>query len=303
MAEKTEAAAAGGTAELSHVLAQKADKGKYVLLAVVVVLVAVVVIIGYVRRSQAAREVQAGNKVFQSIVDLQGSDNMAAAVASFGQSAKEFSGMAAGAQAQLLQFAFAYNSGDYVQAEQAARNFLKDYPRSTMVPRAKLALGQSLIMQDKTSEAIAVFRPLSEAFDSEVMPEAKLALAQALEKDAESVRNDPAEYRVRLEKAEQEYNDIIVRSQIPVPSQRGYWAQAVVLPAEYSLALIKDRLAGHEHKEPGAGTTLGVTAASQDPAQGLSLPAPIESVEPAAPADADADGGEAGESESESAAE
>lgn len=205
------------------------------------------------------------------MIDVRGNPE-ADAVAQFGLVAKEFSGLPGGAQAQLLQFAFAYNTGKYPEAEQAARDFIREYPASSLVNRVKMALGQALLMQDKLTETISTFRGLVGTADPEVLPGAKLGLAQSLEKDAETVRDDEVEYHRRLELAEAEYNDIIVRSRITIASQRGYWPQAVVLPADYALVLIKDKLAGHE---PGIPS-------SMVPAQGptempASLPVPTDS--------------------------
>ncbi|MCD8352450.1 MAG: hypothetical protein LUC93_17740 [Planctomycetaceae bacterium] len=252
MAENTTDAPQGTTdkfEQLSNTVAMKADRIKWVVLAVVIVALAAIAIFSYVRRSNAARERAAQDQVFQSIMDMQATPETADAMAVFGRQAKDFQGMPAGAQAQLLQFAFAYNTQEYVVAEQAAREFIRAYPRSPMLSRTKLALGQALLQQGKIGDAMSQFRELIAANDSETFAEAKLALAQALEADAEQVRDNPEEYRRRLEAAEMEYNDIISRSRI-VGSARGFWPQAVTLPADYALVQLRDRLAGHELGEP-----------------------------------------------------
>lgn len=268
MAEKNDAAE--GASTFSHRVAEKADRIKYVAVAVVVILVAGLIIFNYQRRASAAKRTEAGNKVFQTVIDVRTNPG-ADAVSLFGAAAKEFSGLPGGAQAQLLQFAFAYNTGKYAEAERAAKDFIRDYPASSLVNRVKMALGQALLMQDKLTEAISTFRDLVTTADPEIFPGSKLGLAQSLEKDAEAVRDDEIEYRRRLELAETEYNDIIVRSRITIAAQRGYWPQAVVLPADYALVLIKDKLAGHE---PGVPS-------SMVPAQGptempASLPVPTD---------------------------
>lgn len=275
MAEKTDAPTEGGAGSLSHHLAEKADKIKYLVLAVVVVLVAVLILFNYQRRAAASRKTEAGNKVFQTIIDIRGNSD-SDAVALFGATADEYAGLAAGAQARLLEFAFAYNTGKYAEAEKAAKEFIREYPSSSLVNRAKMALGQSLLMQDKLTEAISTFRALSATADPEVLPGAKLGLAQSLERDAEAVKDDTEEYHRRLALAEEEYNDIIARSRITIAAQRGFWPQAVVLPADYALVLIKDKQAGHE---PG-------TPSSMVPAPGpadmpATLPMPTESPEEA----------------------
>lgn len=275
MAEKTDAPTEGGAGALSHHIAEKADKIKYLVLAVVVVLVAALIIFNYQRRAAANRKAEAGNKVFQAIIDVRSTPD-SDAVALFRAGADEYAGLPAGAQARLLEFAFAYNTGKYAEAESAAKAFIRDYPSSSLVNRAKMALGQSLLMQDKLTEAISTFRALSATADPEVLPGAKLGLAQSLERDAEAVKDDTEEYHRRLGLAEEEYNDIIARSRITIAAQRGFWPQAVVLPADYALVLIKDKQAGHE---PGIPSSM---VPAPGPAEvPATLPMPTES--PAVP--------------------
>lgn len=255
---------------LSNAVAMKADKIKYLVLAAVIIVIAAVAIFSYTRRSRATRETAAQNQVFQSIVDMQSNPETADGAAVFGKQAKEFAGLPAGAQAQLLQFAFAYNAKDFAGAEQAARDFIRTYPKSGMVTRVRLALGQTLLQQNRIGDAVSAFREIVAANEPETFPEAKLALAQALERDALQAQDNPDEYRRRLETAEREYNDIISRSRI-VGAQRGFWPQAVVLPADYALVQIKDKLAGHTLGEP-ATPEAPITPEEREAVMGIAPP-------------------------------
>ncbi len=146
-----------------------------------------------------------------------------------------------------------------------------------MVSRARFAQAQAMFQQGKVEEAVAAFRDLAATNDAELFPEIKLALAQALERRAEDAKDNPDEYRSRLEEAEAEYTDIVTRAQISVPSQRGFWPQAVILPADYALVQIKDKLAGHVHAKPA------VAAAAQAVRDGvMSIPPPPADSAPAA---------------------
>ena len=165
------------------------------------------------------------------------------------RTADEFAGLPAGMRALTLKFGRSFNSRDFAAAEKAAADFLRVYPGNPLSARMKLALAQALFMQDKFTEAETALRELVRDADSGVFPAAKLALAQLLERRAEDARDDPDEYRRRLEAAEEEYNDIVSRSRIGV--QAGYWHHAIVLPADFTLAVIKDKLAGYRHPEPG----------------------------------------------------
>lgn len=258
--------------KLGEAIAHKADKLKYILLAVLVILIAAAAIVSYSRKSAARRDAAAKDKVYETIAKIQNEQTPVAEGASvFAQAAKEYSGTTAGAQASLLQFAYSYNENkDYAAAEKAADQFVKTYPKNKMVSRARYAQGQAMLQQDKVDEAIAVFRSLAASNEPEILPEAKLALAQALELRAEQAKDDPDEYRTRLMAAEAEYTDIISRSLNSVPSQRGFWPQAVTMPADYALVQLKDKLAGHVHKAP-----LGKEPAPAQPAGGvMTIPPP-----------------------------
>ena len=279
---------------LGDAIAQKADRMKYILLAVLVVLIAVAAIVSFAKKSAARREAAAKDKVYETIAGIQNEKTpVAEGAAAFGQAARDFSGTTAGAQASLLQFAYSYNENkDYAGAEKAAEQFVKTYPRNKMIPRARYALAQAILQQGRVDDAITVFRSLVALEDPEILPETKLALAQALERRAEQVKDNPGEYRTRLEAAEAEYNDIITRSQISVPSQRGFWPQAVTLPADYALVQLKDRLNGHVHgtprgAEPAVATPpAGVMTIPPPPSDNAAAEAAPES-EAAAPVDAE----------------
>ncbi|MDR1535798.1 MAG: hypothetical protein LBU64_12015 [Planctomycetota bacterium] len=253
--------------------------GWWLLLGLLVMLLAA----GFVawRRQVAhAREVEAENQVYRLEVELM-SKPEAEAITAFRREARDFAGLPAGARALLANFAFSFNTRDFAGAEQAMRDFISGYPDNYLLPRAKLALAQSLIAQAKLSESEALLRELTRNLHPEVFPEAKLALAQTLEKIAEAAKGDSDEYRRRLTAAEEEYNDIVVRSQISIPSQRGFWPQIIVLAADFSLVVIRDRLAGYQHPEPGriypptqAGEGNSSSAAEENnsPAEGEMVP-------------------------------
>jgi TolA-binding protein len=256
---------------LTDVIAQKADTWKYPLLALLVIVIAIAAIVSYSRKSAARADAAARDRVFETLAGVQnGSRQASEAAAVFAQEAKDYRGMSAGAQASLYEFAYLYNENkDYAVAEQAAGQFVREYPRSSMAPRARFAQAQAMFQQGKLDDAVAAFRALVASNDPELFPEAKLALAQALERRAEEVKDNPDEYRARLEEAEAEYTDIVTRAQISVPAQRGFWPQAVTLPADYALVQLKDRLAGNVHAKP-----LGVAAAQAVRDGEVSIPPP-----------------------------
>ncbi len=305
-------AEAGG--DLGSLVAQKADKAKYLVLAVLVVLIAIAALVGYMRKSAAQSAAAAKDKVFETVAKIQNENTPGAQAAQlFADAARDYSGLDAGAQAAMMQFAYAYNENkDYAAAEKVAADFVKTYPRSPMLGRARLALGQAMLQQDKVDDAIAAFRTLVAANDPETFPEAKLALAQALERRAAQAEDDPAEYRSRLEAAEAEFTDIITRSQIPTPSQRGFWPQAVTLPADYALVQLKDKLAGHTHGTPVGAPAEGAVAVPEAGVMSIPPP-PAESAEaddifapvdaPAAVADAVSAAAESVETGAEAAVE
>lgn len=280
MAEATDHGAVDHGATLSHRIAEKADKIKYVIIAIVVVTAAAIALVNYQRRNAANKEAAAENKVFQTVIDLQAAPETDA-LAAFSDAAKSYAGLPAGERALVFKYSYAFNTRDFKQAEDAARDLLKGYPKSVFVNRAKLALAQALGMQDKNSDAVAMFRELNAAGDPEVLAESKLGLAQALEREAEKVKDDPDAYRRALEEAEAEYNDIIARSQITIPSQRGFWPQSVTMPADFALVVIKDKLAGHAHPEP-RGPETPVTEEELKGVMSIRPPAETEAAEEAA---------------------
>lgn len=250
-AQRAARKAARDAKALADRVADRADNIKWLVIALLVLLIAAAGIYSYVTKTSAKRAADAQNAVFKSALEMQGKPE-ADALAVFGKSAQDFKGLPAGQQARLYQFAYAFNTGKYADSEQAARDFLKEYPNSAMANRASLALGQAQVQQGNLDDAISSFRALVTKNDPETFAEAKLALAQALSLSAEKVKEQPEEYRRRLELAEQEYSDIISRANISIPSQRGYWPQSVTLPADYALVQIKDKLAGHTHGAPSS---------------------------------------------------
>lgn len=244
MAENKSSSVSEGPSRWAHFFTEKADKIKYLIIALVVVAVAAVVIVSSQRRSANTRAAEAGNAVFQSMIDMTSKPENESAAA-FAKAADQYAGLPAGAQARMIEFSMLYRENDYAGAERAARDFLKAYPQNPMRLRAQMALGQSLVMQNKLPEAIAAFRQVVATGDAGLMPEAKLALAQSLELNAEAVKDDPVQYRSRLEEAMAEYTDILSRAGNPM-AQRSYWPQTVVLPADFALTVVKDKLAGHD---------------------------------------------------------
>ncbi len=272
---------------LAHRVAAKADRIKFIVLAVVVIAAAAIIIFTVLRNRTAAREAAAENALYQAEIDLLSAPETDA-VSLFGKMATDYKGMTAGARALIMQFGHAFNTREYATAETAAREFIRQYPDSMMIERARLSLGQAILMQGKTTEAIAAFRELVNNATPEILPEAKLALAQALERYAEEAKDTPDEYRTRLQAAEAEYNDIIVRSQVSVPSQRGFWPQAVTLPADFALVVIKDKLAGYEHASPRPIADAPLTDSERESAALVGVPSgsvtpPSEEDVPVAP--------------------
>lgn len=241
-------AEAGLTGAISKHITDRADKIKYIFIAGVVLILAAIVIFSYLRRSAAAREAQAENKMFQTLIDLENAPE-SDAMALFGKVADEARGLPTGARALVAKFTYAYNTGDYAGAEGAAKDFIKTYPKHYLSDRVRVGQGQALIMQGKLAEARGVLSEVVAKRQMEIYPEAKLALAQARELEAEAAKDgDAEEYKRLLEAAITEYNDIVVDSQIP--NQRNLWPSYVVLPADFSLAVLKDKLAGHVHEAP-----------------------------------------------------
>lgn len=238
---------AEGTITLATKVAAKADKIKWIVIVLLVLVVAAMVTFSLVRRQAAKREAEAESRLYQAEIDMLTQPEQDG-VAIFGDLAKEYAGIPAGARALIFQFSQAFNTRQYDKAEAAIRELLAKYPRHEFIARARLALGQALVMQNKTGEAAALFRELTSIQGSPVYPEAKLALAQALEHQAEEAKDNPGEYRRRLEAAREEYNDMIGQARSPL--QRGFWPQSIVRTADFALTLLNDKLAGYEHKNP-----------------------------------------------------
>lgn len=282
MADKAESAAkhhpeTDSVSMLAKKVVDKADVLKYVIIGLAVILVLSIAVFSYMRRSSASREAEAENKLFMTLVNMSASPETEDAAPVFDRLAREYAGLPAGARALVVKFVHTFNKKDYAAAEAALRDFLKGYPNHELAPRARLALGQTLVFADKLPEAVGILRDIAYSDNVGLMPEAKLALAQALEREAEAARDDPEEYRRRLEIAAAEYNDIVVRSRITVSSQRGFWSPTIVIPADFALVAIKDRLAGYTHETPaslqvGADANAPVMAtpppADEEPAEG-----------------------------------
>lgn len=270
---------------LAHKVAQKAHTLKYIVVAVLVVLAAAVAIVGYVRSANEQKRSDASDKVFRSLVEMQGKPDSEVADV-FGKAAKEYAGMPAGIQAGVFEYGYAVDAGKYADAERAAADFIKNYPSSPLVPRFRLGLAQALLQQGKATEAVAALRDITVASSAlpEVFAEAKLTQAQALEMNAEAAKANPDEYRRRLEEAQAVYSDIASQSRLPSPSQRGHWPQAVVLTADYALVQIKDRLAGHELQAPLGQAPEAVTPEEFETVQGIRPPAadPVADIQDAA---------------------
>ncbi|MDR2391294.1 MAG: hypothetical protein LBE84_06425 [Planctomycetota bacterium] len=234
--------------ELAVRVAEKIRKSRRWLIPAVLIIAAAAAVIAYGRHAAARREAEAENAVFRSEVELATKPDFDIAV--LDREASEYKGFPAGARALATRFARAFADRDYATAERSAREFISSYPKSVFISRVRLALVQALFMGGKFSEAESLLRDLIRSAGPDIFPQAKLALAQTLERLAEESVN-PDEYRRYLEEAETEYNDIVVRSQISVPSQRGYWPPAVVVAADFALVAVKDRLAGYIHPAPG----------------------------------------------------
>lgn len=288
-----------GLSAVAHRVAEKADKIKYLVIALIVIVAAAVVIVTTQRRSAASREAAAENAFYQTNVELMAQPEGDVAAA-FAKMAKEYAGLPTGARSLISQFAFAFNTRDFATAETALGEFVKGYPKHPLVPRARLALGQTLVMLGRSAEAQPIFQGLAESGSADLVPEARLALAQALELDAEAAKGDAEEYRRRLERAAAAYNEIVVNARIDAPSQRIYWPQAIVLSADFALVAIKDKLAGHEHSAPLALQHAATGAAGDEPV--MALPPPPSEDEADAADDEPTDKGET-ETEAEAAPE
>lgn len=257
---------------LSHRIAQKADKLKFVLLGVFVVIAVVVALFLYMGSSKAKSEAAAADAVFSSFVQLQGKTPAEAAPA-LAATAKQYAGQPAGVQAAVHALGTAMDAKQYADAEKVGQDFIRNYPKSALIPRVRLAIAQAQLHQGKTAAAIEALRTVASAAGPDTMPESKLALAQALEQHAEEAKDNPEEYRRRLEAAQVEFTDITSRARLASPAQRGFWPQAVTLTADYALVQIKDRLAGHELGTPSSmSVDAAVTPAELETVQNLRPP-------------------------------
>jgi predicted negative regulator of RcsB-dependent stress response len=261
-------------------IAHKADNLKYYLVGAFVVLAAAVGIALYTNSSRAKQQAAAADNAYRSVFDLQAKTPEEAA-AGFAAVATEYAGQPAGMMPAVYAFGAAMEQGKYAEAETIARDFLKNYPDNPLNPRFTVAVAQAQLRQGNAQAAIDSLRAFVPAATPETLPEAKLALAQALEQFAEEAKDNPEEYRRRLEAAEIEYTDITSSARLATPGARGFWPQIVTLTADFALVQIKDRLAGHELPEPVAAAP-----AVDAPA----TPAEIEAVQslrpPGAPAEA-----------------
>lgn len=281
MAEKKDEAAGTGMSVLANKVAEKADKIKYGVLAIIIVLLAIVAIWSWQRRSAAARATEAANSLFRTEVESAGR-SAADSIAAFAQAAKDFVGLPAGARASILTFFTAFEQREFGTAETAIRDFIKNYPDNPLIARARFAFGQTLFEQNRIGEAITEFRNLLSRNDPATYAGTKLALAQALERDAEASKDNAAEYKRKLELALEEYNDIIVRSRSDIAGSREFWPQLVREQALFNQVLIKDRLAGHVHRSPSA-ISAPISAAEFE---GAGVVAPPSETDAAADADA-----------------
>ncbi len=211
---------------LSTRIAKKADSLKYYLLGAVVVLAAVVGIVLHTGNTRAKERTAASDSVFRSFVELQGKPPAEAAPALIA-TAKQFAGQPAGIQAAVHAFGVSLDAGNYAEAETAGNDFIRNYPESPLIPRFRVAVAQAQLLQGKTQAAIDALRVFVGTAGPETLPEAKLALAQALGQFAEEAKDDPAEYTRRLEAAEAEYSDIASRARMASPLQGGFWPQVV----------------------------------------------------------------------------
>lgn len=247
MVENNDAGTVGEEKTFSDIMTAYADKLKYIVIAVLVVLIAILAGVHFHRRSTTAKETEAGNAIYQTMTDLR-SDPNADPVAVFSKVSTDFAGTAAGDHALIMQFTTAYEKEQYDVAEKAITEFIKrgSGSNSMLVNRAKLALAQTNLMQGKLSEAEAGFRAMANQRFAGVYPVAKLGLAQTLEQAAETLKDDPEQYRSKLMDAEAAYAEISSGARMATSlAQRGFWPAGVVLSADFSLAVIKDKLAGH----------------------------------------------------------
>ncbi len=274
----------GEESALAHTLAQKADRLKYVILAAVALLVAVAAVVLYTGNSRAKQRASESDAVFRAFAQLQGK-TAAEAAPILAATAKQFAGQPAGIPAAVQALGVSMDAKQYAEAETVGKAFLADYPDSPLVPRFRVSIAQAQLQLGKAAEAVEGLRSLVPVAGPEILPEAKLALAQALELRAEEAKENPDEYRRRLEEAQAEYTDIASRARLASPAQRGFWPQIVTLTADYALVQIKDRLAGHELPAPTGGAAAldaAVTPAELEALEALRPPAEAAAEENAA---------------------
>lgn len=244
MAEKKEDATVDVTRKLADKVAEKADRIKYLVLAALAMLIVAGLVIGWVRSSGKARDAAANDALFKA-----GMDGVGKTPEEFAPILKkvavDYAGLPAAEQALIFEFTALYYSGKYKEAEEPLRTHMKDFPASAFAPKVRLALGQTLLQQGDFAGAKRELQPLL-AGPASVMPEARLAYAQALEREAEAAKDDKAEYANRLERAREAYFEIVNQAQ----TRTSLWPQGVVQSAEFALLMMDDKLAGYEYRNP-----------------------------------------------------
>ncbi|MDR1612497.1 MAG: hypothetical protein LBT97_06895 [Planctomycetota bacterium] len=283
-------------------MAEKADRIKYLVVAAIAVLIASALVIGWVRNAGKARDAAANNALFKAEIETVGKmpDE---AVAVFGKVIDEYAGLPAAEQALISQFALLFYANRHKEAEAPLREHLKNFPASAFAPRIRLALGQTLLQLGDIGGAKRELDSLRNG-PVEVVPEARLSLAQALEREADAAGDDKAEYGRRLELAREAYFEIVNQAR----TRTSFWPRPIVENAEFSLLLVNDKLAGYQYRNPlrpvppeggdfvaideppvpgpsGDGQT-DAAAAGEEAAPAAPAPAPIDvgAVRPPAPA-------------------
>lgn len=249
MAEKKDKdeAADSGLSRLSEKVAEKAHIIKYLIVAIVVILVVSGAVFAYLSRQRLAQDTAAESTLFRDQADAAANPGKSGLEA-FTKDADAFKGLPAGARARIYAYGSAHQARNLDAAEKEARAFLTEYPQNPFVPRMRLALAQTLMAKGKLPEAVGMFRELKSSGKVDVEAESSLALAQALEREADAAKDNPDEYTRRLESARAAYNDIVLLARAPNPTMR--WPQHVLGVAEFSLVIINDKLAGYRHEAP-----------------------------------------------------
>lgn len=279
MAEKKEKEEVSVSQKLAHKLTEKADWLRTVVIGVLVAAVVVIAVIAVVRRMDRTKRTASENALYLGQIEAFGSTD-ADPIAALDKVAKEYAGLPAGAQATLYKFGAVNGLNDAAQAETVAREFLKTYPNDPFAPQIRLALGQILFNAGRFEDARRELQPLARE-GNPVYPEASLALAQIVEREAEAVKDDPVQYDRKLNEARDAYTTIASASQ----SRQSYWPPQVTQVAEFALLLINDRLAGYTHPAPkGAASAeaetdaldVGILAAPPPLDDEESVPAPAD---------------------------